>query len=150
MGGNRREEPYETGRCQIWWYVPFLLCDNRFFRIHICYSLFNVPLQLVQNVHPVIWYQITVTPLHHWVNNHHYNIMHRRNEDSPVTERFTGDMDTLKRTCMILRWLISCIAVTHVSAKYGRAGGSGFWGHHILWEWTSESIHCEACSMTIC
>ena len=45
---------------------------------------------------------------------------------------------------MPLWWLTKYKAVTHVCAKYNKAGGSKLWGPHNLWEWTSGSILYEA------
>ena len=40
--------------------------------------------------------------------------------------------------------------VTHVSAIYGKAGGSEPWEPRILQKWTSGWILCEACWNAIC
>ena len=36
-----------------------------------------------------------------------------------------------------------CTAMTHVSTRYGKAGGLGPMGPHILWEWISVWIPCK-------
>ena len=70
--------------------------------------------------------------LHRRINGHRYNIAHRRTEDSPVAEHFTGDGHT--QADMGVTVIDQLYSRDPCLCKYGRGDGSGLWGPHILRE----------------